>query len=80
MINLLTQGGLNIWLNNSASLMSYNLLFALIFGELLIFSIEMIGFPIFVYEKRRRIVVSYAFVANFISLIAGGYLITLLPV
>lgn len=79
-INLVTQGTLNIWLNSEASLMSSYLIFALIFIEIFVFIAEMIAFPLFIKEYGKWHGLIYAFIANFISLIAGGYLISLLPV
>lgn len=79
-INLITQGILNIWLNSESSLMPSYLILSLIFGEFFVFLTEMVVFPILINEHKKRIVRIYAFVANIISLIAGGYLISLLPV
>ncbi|MDF2544231.1 MAG: hypothetical protein K0S47_3949 [Herbinix sp.] len=79
-INLVTQGSLNIWLGIEASLMSSYLIFALIIGEFFVFVAEMIAFPIFIDEFGKTHTVVYAFVGNLISLIAGGYIISLLPV
>jgi hypothetical protein len=79
-INLVTQGLLNIWLNNEATMSSSYLIFALIFGELFVFAAEMVAFPALVKEYSKRRALFYAFTANLISLIAGSYLITILPV
>lgn len=79
-INLVTQGLLNIWLNNEATMSSSYLIFALIFGELFVFAAEMVAFPALVKEHSKRRALFYAFTANLISLIAGSYLITILPV
>ncbi|MGB4589483.1 MAG: hypothetical protein WBI17_09675 [Clostridiaceae bacterium] len=79
-INLVTQGILNIWLNNEATMSSSYLIFALIFGELFVFASEMVAFPALIKEHSKRRTVLYAFIANLVSLIVGGYLITLLPV
>ncbi|GKX29477.1 hypothetical protein SH1V18_19570 [Vallitalea longa] len=78
-INLITQGALNIWLNNVCSLMSSYLIFTLIFGEFFVFLTEMIMFPILINEHKKRAII-YSLVANIVSLIAGGYLITVLPI
>jgi hypothetical protein len=79
-VNLVTQGALNIWLNNGDSLISSYLIFILIFGEIFVFMAEMILLPIFIKEHKKSRILIYAFIANFISLIAGGYIISVLPV
>ncbi|NLK73409.1 MAG: hypothetical protein GX285_10385 [Clostridiales bacterium] len=78
-LNLITQGLLNIFLNGASPFMSY-LILNLIFMELLVFIAEMICILLFIKEHGviRRIL--YVLTANFISLIVGGYMITLLPV
>jgi hypothetical protein len=79
-INLITQGALNVWLNNGGSLMPSYLLFGLIIGEVFVFATEMIAFPIFIKEHKKSRILIYSFIANLISLIAGGYIISVLPV
>ncbi len=79
-INVVTQGILNIWLNSGGSLMPNYLIVSLIFGEVFVFAAEMMAFPIFIKEHQRSRSLIYAFVANLISLIAGGYIISVLPV
>lgn len=79
-VNLITQGVLNIWLNNGGSPMPNYLIFGLIIGELFVFIAEMIAFPALIKEHSKSYILRYAFFANFISLIAGGYIITVLPV
>lgn len=79
-VNLLTQGVLNIWLNSGGSLMPSYLIFVLIIGELFVFTAEMIALPIFIKEHKKSYILIYAFIANLISLIAGGYIISVLPV
>ncbi len=80
-INLITQGALNIWLNIEAAPMpSSYLIFGLIFAEFFVFLTEMIAFPIFIDEYKKGHIILSTFFANFISLIVGGYIITLLPV
>jgi len=78
-INLVTQGVLNILLNSKGLMPSY-LIFSLILGELFVFAAEMIAFPIFIKEHKKSRILIYAFIANLISLIAGGYIISVLPV
>jgi len=79
-INLVTQGALNIWLNSGDSLMPSYIMIGLIIGEMFIFLAEMIAFPVFVKEHKTSRVLIYVVIANLISLIAGGYIITNLPV
>jgi len=79
-INLVTQGILNILLNSGGSLMPSYLIFSLIFGEIFVFAAEMIAFPIYIKEHKKSRILIYAFIANLISLIAGGYIISVLPV
>jgi hypothetical protein len=79
-INLITQGALNIWLNDGGHLMPSYLIFSLIIGEFFVFISEMIAFPLLIKEHGKGHSVSYAFIANLISLIAGGFIISLLPV
>ncbi|MPM47893.1 hypothetical protein SDC9_94614 [bioreactor metagenome] len=79
-VNLVTQGVLNIWLNSGGSLMPSYLIFALIIGEFFVFTAEMIALPIFIKEHKKSYILIYAFIANLISLIAGGYIISVLPV
>jgi hypothetical protein len=78
-INLITQGALNIWLNGFLPLESY-LVFSLILGEFLVFIGEIIVFRILVKEHRHRRTLLYVITANFLSLFAGGYIITVLPI
>ena len=78
-INLLTQGVLNILLNNATPFTSY-LIFNLILMEFVVFFVEMISFVSYVNEHRKLRRVAYAFIANLASLVLGGWLITILPV
>lgn len=79
-INLITQGALNVLLNSGGSLMPSYLIFGLIFGEIFVFGIEMITLPMLIKEHKKRRILIYTFIGNLISLIAGGYIITVLPV
>jgi hypothetical protein len=79
MINLVTQGALNIWINGFPPITSY-LFFTLIFAEIIIFIVEILSFLIFVKEHSRSEKVSYVLAANILSLILGGYIITKLPI
>lgn len=79
-VNLITQGVLNVWLSSSITPLESYIIFSLIFGEILVFIVEMIAFLIFINEHSRLETALYVIVANVASLFAGGYLITHLPV
>ncbi|MDF2485959.1 MAG: hypothetical protein K0R46_2127 [Herbinix sp.] len=79
-INIVTQGALNIWLNSLNSLMHSYFGFYLFFGEIFVFAAEMMAFPIFINEHKWTRNILYAFVANFVSLVAGSFMISLLPI
>lgn len=79
-INIVTQGALNIWLDSLNILMHSYFGFYLFFGEIFVFAAEMIAFPLFIKEHKRTHNILYAFVANFVSLIAGSFMISLLPI
>lgn len=78
-MNLITQGWLNISLNDSNPVVNSAILW-LILMEFLIFIVETITVLVAVKEhgKIRRFL--YVFVANFLSLILGGLLIAALPI
>lgn len=78
-INLITQGALNVWINGLTPIMSY-LLFSLIFAEIKIIIVEMLLFLNFVKEFSRSKTILYVLVSNILSLIVGGYIITILPI
>lgn len=77
-INLITQGALNLALNQSFT-NSY-LIFALVFYELIVIVAELISFGLIVKEHRTRRTVGYVLLANIASLLLGGFLLTHLPV
>lgn len=77
-INVITQGVLNIWINGFVPTESY-LIFSLVFGEILVFIAELYAF-LFVIKAHRLRTVFYVVTANLMSLIAGGYMITKLPI
>lgn len=77
-INLLTQGLLNLWLSGMMPLQSYAIL-ALIWGEIFVFLAEVMAFKLLVKEHRALRVVGTVLLANIFSLVAGGWLITVLP-
>lgn len=79
-VNLLTQGVLNIWLNNGGSLMPSYLLIALVIGEVFVFGAEVIALPLLIEEHKKSRILICVIVANLASLVAGGYIISVLPV
>jgi hypothetical protein len=79
-VNIITQGALNIWLNVEGSLMPSYLFITLVIGEILVFAVELVAFPLLIKEHKNSRIFIYVFVANLVSLIAGGYLISFLPV
>lgn len=78
-INLITQGALNIWLNTFSPLQSY-LIVSLVFGEILVFAAEILGFYHWIDEESHGKTVAYVLIANTVSLVVGGYIIQLLPI
>lgn len=79
-INLVTQGALNIWLNSGGSLLPSYLIISLIIGEFFVFAAEIMAFPILLKEHKKSRIMIYVIISNLISLIAGGYIISVLPV
>jgi hypothetical protein len=79
-INLITQGWLNIWLNSYHTPVDSYVILSLIFGEFLVYFAEFIAFLAAVREKRPLVAFLYVLVANTLSLVAGGFLITVLPI
>lgn len=78
-INLITQGALNIWLNGFSPLGSY-IIISLVFGEFFVFIFEIIAFLVLLKEHRWWRALLFVILANILSLIAGGYAITVLPI
>jgi len=77
-VNLFTQGALNILLSGP-NLTAY-WIFGLAFYEIIIFIVEAILFSAILKEYKKGRAVTYAFVANIISLLLGCILISSLPV
>lgn len=73
LINLITQGVLNIWLSFQ-NLFGY-IIISLILGELFVYLAELISFTHLVKEKGKAHTIIYVLLANTLSLVAGGYLI-----
>lgn len=78
-INIITQSMLNIYINTMDVAISYPIII-LVMAEFWVFIAEGIGFPILLQEKTKGQRILYVLIANSISLIAGGYLLTWLPV
>lgn len=78
-INLVTQTALNIYINTLEVAATYPI-FALVFGELWVFFIEILLFTLVIKEHNKGRRLGHAFLANAASLILGGYLLTWLPV
>lgn len=78
-MNLITQGWLNIMLN-SGSPLGTSVVFKLIMMEFLIFIVEIIIVLAALKEHGKGRRVAYVLIANFLSLILGGLLITVLPI
>jgi len=79
LMNLLTQGILNIILNGASPFASY-LIFNLVLMEFWVLVAEIAGALVFMKEHGRLRRVTYVLVANLASLVLGGYLIIVLPV
>lgn len=77
-INLITQGGLNMLL--SGPNLGYLWIFAFLLGEFIVLITEIIAFSLFVKESEKSKVIVYVIIANIMSLIIGGMLISYLPI
>lgn len=77
-VNLATQGLLSILLSNGN--ISPFLIYDLWLAEIPVFFIEMIIMPILIVEHSKPRTVLFAFIANAVSLVAGIFIITILPV
>ncbi|MBI9011505.1 MAG: hypothetical protein JEZ08_04685 [Clostridiales bacterium] len=78
-INLITQGALNIWINTASPFENYIIIY-LVYAELFILMFEMIGFAVFIKEKKKITTIIYVLIANVTSLVLGGIIIPLLPI
>lgn len=80
LVNLISQGGLNLFINSFRSLDSYRAYIAFIFMEVLILFVEPLiyMFAIDEHSKSRR--VAYGVVANLLSLFIGAFVLKLLPI
>jgi hypothetical protein len=81
-INLITQGWLNIMLNNDTSPLTSNvyIILGLFIYEFIILIVEMIAFGFAVNEHKKWRVLLYVLAANTASFILGGILLSYLPV
>jgi hypothetical protein len=82
-VNLITQGVLFIFLNSLSSTPlsgEFYIILTMIVAEIFIFVVEMAVFLIFIKEHRRWRTAGYVLTANLLSLVFGGFLITLLPI
>jgi hypothetical protein len=77
-VNLITQGTLNIWLNSFSPVTGY-IIFSLVFGEIFVFIFEEIAMLKLIKEQRKLVTFFYVFIANFCSLYFGGYLLQYIP-
>lgn len=78
-INLITQGALNIWINTAQPFENYIVIY-LIYAELFILIAEIIGLTFIIKEKKKEITILFVILANFISLILGAIIIPQLPI
>ena len=79
-VNLLTQGILNVSLDLSSNPLDSYIIFQLVLGEVMVFITEIVLFLILIDEKSASMTFLYVICANMLSLFAGGFLITALPV
>jgi len=77
-VNLITQGILNVALNQSFT-NSY-LILALVFYEILVFIAEAVALTAIIKEHKKGRTLGYVLAANLCSLVLGGFLISYLPV
>lgn len=78
-INVITQGGLNIWINTFPPLQSY-LLFNVILGEIMVLIVELVVFINAVDEHKKSRRMCYVVASNLLSWIIGGDLISTFPI
>ncbi|WP_409228972.1 hypothetical protein [Gudongella sp. SC589] len=77
-VNLITQGALNLWIN-TVTYNDYSLFFSLVFYEFVIIVVEMVAFLNLLKEHKKWRRVLFVLLANILSLLAGGYILTVLP-
>ncbi|MBN2794657.1 MAG: hypothetical protein JXR88_04575 [Clostridia bacterium] len=79
-VNLITQGFLNIWLSLSMHPLESYLLLILIFGEFFVFLVEFVTITPLVHEHSYKRNLITVFLANSVSLYVGGIMIQHLPI
>ncbi len=77
-INLITQGFLNFSI--IGPLLSYYWFMGFLFLEIIIFIAEAISYSSLLKEHKKSRAIVYALTSNFVSLVLGGILISILPV
>ena len=77
-INIITQGALNIWINGLFPMQTY-LFIGLIAIEILILIVEGIAIITGIKEHKKIRKMLFVLSANFLSLVVGGYFLTILP-
>lgn len=75
LVNIVSQAGINIWINSLNTLSAYSLTMAYIFMELLVVVLEPIAYMRFLKEASRLKVLSFGLVSNLASLYIGAKLI-----
>lgn len=75
LVNIVSQAGINIWINSLNTLSAYSLTMAYIFMELLVVVLEPIAYMRFLKEASRLKVLSFGLVSNLASLYMGAKLI-----
>lgn len=78
-INLITQGGINIYINSFMPIHGYYII-SIFFAEIYVLAAELIAFNLFVREGLTIKKNIYVVIANIISFILGGYILMMLPV
>ncbi len=79
-INLLTQGFLNLWINTLQPLDYYGVIMTLVIAEFIIVVLELIGFLKYIDEKGKFTISAYVITANLVSMILGMIIIPSLPI
>lgn len=77
-VNLITQGALNLWIN-TVTYNDYSLFFGLVFYEFVIVIVEMVAFLGLLKEHKKWRRILFVLIANIMSLLVGGYILTVLP-
>jgi hypothetical protein len=78
-VNLITQGLLNLWISGLFPMSGY-IFSALLFFEVLVVIVEILAFLLLVKEQSRLRIIEFVVAANILSLLIGMILITSLPI